>query len=71
MSDFERDLGRMENELHNVKKLLDEVRVDLREIKQELSEMRGSGRTILWFAAAFGGAVSLFGNWIVQAIFHK
>lgn len=70
MSDFERDLGRMENELHNVKKLLDEVRMDLKEIKDELSEIRGTNRTLLWFAGAFGGVLSLSGNWVITKIFH-
>lgn len=70
MSDIERDLGRMETELLNVKKLLDEVRVDLKEIKDELGEIRGGHKTLLWLASAFGGALSLFGNWIVTKIFH-
>lgn len=70
MSDFERDLGRMENELHNVKKLLDEVRIDLKEIKDELGEIRGANKTLLWFAGAFGGGLSLIGNWVVTKVLN-
>lgn len=70
MDNIERDLGRMENEIHNVKKLLDEVRLDLREIKTELSEIRGANKTLLWLAGSFGGVLSLCGNWIVQRVFH-
>lgn len=70
MSDFERDLGRMENEIHNVKKLLDEVRTDLKEIKDELGELRGANKTLLWLAGSFGGGLSLLGNWIVTKIIH-
>lgn len=71
MSDIERDLGRMETELLNVQKLLDEVRLDLKEIKDELSEIRGERRTLLYIAAAVGGALSLCGNWIISTILHK
>ena len=62
-SDLQRDLGRLEGEMQaahreigDMKKVVDEVRGEIRAIRETLSEARGGWKTLLAVAGVAGAA---------------
>lgn len=66
MSDeIQRDLGRMEAELSSLKRSMDELRDDVKDIKNCFHEMQGGTRTLLGVATVIGSGSTLLINWFL------
>ena len=66
MSDeIQRDIGRMEAELSSLKRLMDELRVDVKDIKTCFHEMQGGTRTLLGVATIIGSVSTMLINWFL------
>mgnify|MGYP000084192828 CR=1 FL=1 len=63
-SSLERDIGRMEAEIKGLKRSLDEMRDDLREIKTTFHEMKGGSKVVLGLAAITGSGLTYLINWL-------
>ena len=63
--ELQRDVGRMEAELAAMKEAMDEVRADLREIKNAFHELKGGTRTLMGVAMVVGSIISLAVNWFL------
>jgi hypothetical protein len=53
----QRDLGRMEADIDNLKKSIDIMSEDVKAIRQTLDEARGGGKVLLWSVGMIGGGV--------------
>lgn len=63
--DIQRDLGRMEAELSSLKRSMDELRDDVKAIKNCFHEMQGGTRTLLGVATIIGSVSTLAVNWFM------
>jgi uncharacterized protein YlxW (UPF0749 family) len=63
-SSLERDMGRMEAEIKGLKRSLDEMRDDLREIKTAFHQMKGGSKVVLGLAAITGSGLTYLINWL-------
>jgi hypothetical protein len=57
MEDIQRDLGRMEAEVANLKQTILTMSEDVKAIRQTLDEARGGGKVLLWSVGMIGGGV--------------
>jgi hypothetical protein len=57
MEDMQRDLGRMEAEVDNLKQAVLSMSEDVKAIRQTLDEARGGGKVLLWSVGMIGGGV--------------
>lgn len=56
---IQRDMGRMESEIKSLQVTLDEVRKDLKAVKQSFDELRGGTKFLMSAAAACGAMIAL------------
>ena len=63
--DIQRDLGRMEAELSSLKRSMDELRADVKDIKNCFHEMQGGTRTLLGVATVIGSVSTLVVNYFI------
>ena len=63
--DIQRDIGRMEAELSSLKRSMDELRADVKDIKNCFHEMQGGTRTLLGVATVIGSVSTLAINWFM------
>lgn len=67
MSDAElqRDFGRMEAEIKNLRKDVADLVVDVKALRTALSEIKGGTRTLLGIASLIGGLIALAGQYLL------
>jgi hypothetical protein len=53
----QRDLGRMEAEVDNLKQAVLSMSEDVKAIRQTLDEARGGGKVLMWSVGMIGGGV--------------
>ena len=63
--DIQRDIGRMEAELSSLKRSMDELRDDVKDIKTCFHEMQGGTRTLLGVATVIGSVSTMLINWFL------
>jgi len=64
--DVQRDLGRMEADLQNLARSMDEIKTDLRQIRTSFDQMKGGSRVFLGMAAILGSGITLLVNWMIK-----
>lgn len=57
MDDIQRDLGRLEAEVENLKQTISGMSEDVRAIRKTLDEATGGGKVLLWSVGMIGGGV--------------
>lgn len=60
----QRDIGRMQAEIKSLGSTLDEVKVDLKEIRRSFDELKGGTRFFMTAAAGIGGVIALVISWL-------
>jgi archaellum component FlaC len=70
MSDIDaRDFGRLESDVLALKSLIEEIKSDVKELKQAQAEMTGGTKVLLGMAAVLGAGLSQVIGWLVSK-FH-
>ena len=64
--DVQRDLGRMEADLQNLARSMDEIKTDLRQIRTSFDQMKGGSRVFMGMAAILGSGLTLLVNWLIK-----
>jgi predicted RNase H-like nuclease (RuvC/YqgF family) len=59
-----RDMGRMESEIKSLQITLEEVRKDLKAVKQSFDELRGGTKFLMSAAAACGAMIAIAIEWL-------
>lgn len=60
----QRDIGRLQAEVKSLGDILDEVRLDLKEVRRSFDELRGGTRFFMAASAAIGGIITLVIGWL-------
>lgn len=69
MSDIDaRDFGRLESDVLALKSLIEEVKADVKELKQAHAEMTGGTKVLLGIAAICGAGLSQALAWVIGKI---
>lgn len=63
--DIFRDFGRMEQEICSLTKTIEEMRRDLKEMKEAFHQLKGGTRALLGVAAIIGACISFFVQWFM------
>jgi hypothetical protein len=64
--DVQRDLGRMEADLQNLARSMDEIKTDLRQIRTSFDQVKGGSRVFMGMAAILGSGLTLLVNWLIK-----
>ena len=66
MSDIDaRDFGRLESDVLALKSLMEEIKADVKELKQAQAEMTGGTKVLLGIAALLGAGLSQVVGWLI------
>lgn len=60
---LQRDIGRMESEIKTLQSTLEEVRQDLKAVKQAFHELKGGTKFLMSAAAACGAIIAIAIEW--------
>jgi len=63
---IQRDIGRMESEIKSLQITLEEVRKDLKAVKQSFDELRGGTKFLMSAAAACGAMIAIAIEWFTK-----
>lgn len=67
MSDsYDQDIGFIKATMDHQSAMIEELRADMKEMKQHWSELRGGWRVVLVVAAFFGAIVTHIINWVMK-----
>lgn len=61
---IQRDIGRMEAEIVSLKETMEDVRKDLKDIKQSFHELKGGTKFMMSAAAVAGAIISFAFSWL-------
>jgi len=60
-----RDFGRLESDVLALKSLMEEIKADVKELKQAQAEMTGGTKVLLGIAALLGAGLSQVVGWLI------
>lgn len=64
-ADLQRDIGRMEAEITNLREDVADMRTDVKALRAAFSELKGGTRTLLGIASLVGAGVSLAAQYLL------
>jgi phage shock protein A len=66
MSDYEQDIGFLKATMSHQSAMIEELRGDMKEMKQHWSELKGGWRVLMVVAAFLGAGITHAINWVMK-----